>query len=84
MVPMMGNKVAINPATFEQQENVAIAYGMGMTGEKVAEQWHISREAQDEFAFTSHKRALRAIETNEFNQEITPYPVVEKTGFRKR
>lgn len=78
MVPMMGNKVAINPATFEQQENVAIAYGMGMTGEKVAEQWHISREAQDEFAFTSHKRALRAIETNEFNQEITPYPVVEK------
>jgi len=49
-----------------------------MTGEKVAEQWHISREAQDEFAFTSHKRALRAIETNEFNQEITPYPVVEK------
>lgn len=78
MVPMMGNKVAINPATFEQQENVAIAYGMGMTGEKVAEQWHISREAQDEFAFTSHKRALRAIETDEFNQEITPYPVVEK------
>ncbi|MCC8997643.1 MAG: acetyl-CoA C-acyltransferase [Nitrosomonas sp.] len=78
MVPMMGNKVAINPATFEQQENVAIAYGMGMTGEKVAEQWHISREAQDEFAFTSHKRALRAIETDEFNQEITPYPVSEK------
>lgn len=78
MVPMMGNKVAINPATFERQENVAIAYGMGMTGEKVAEQWHISREAQDEFALTSHKRALKAIETGEFQQEITPYPVVEK------
>lgn len=78
MVPMMGNKVAINPATFEQEKNVAIAYGMGMTGEKVAEQWHMSREAQDEFALTSHQRALKAIEAGEFQQEITPYPVVEK------
>lgn len=78
MVPMMGNKVAINPATFTNQEHVAIAYGMGMTGEKVAEQWHISREAQDEFALTSHKRALQAIDSGEFKQEISPYQVVEK------
>ena len=78
MVPMMGNKVAINPATFTHQEHVAIAYGMGMTGEKVAEQWHISREAQDEFALTSHKRALQAIDSGEFKQEISPYQVVEK------
>ena len=78
MVPMMGNKVAINPATFAHQEHVAIAYGMGMTGEKVAEQWHISREAQDEFALTSHKRALQAIDSGEFKQEISPYQVVEK------
>ena len=78
MVPMMGNKVAINPATFTHQEHVAIAYGMGMTGEKVAEQWHISREAQDEFALTSHKRALQAIGSGEFKQEISPYQVVEK------
>ena len=78
MVPMMGNKVAINPATFTHQEHVAIAYGMGMTGEKVAEQWHISREAQDEFALTSHRRALQAIDSGEFKQEISPYQVVEK------
>ncbi len=78
MVPMMGNKVSMNPAMFEHEENVAIAYGMGMTAEKVAEQWHVSREDQDEFALTSHQRALKAIETGEFQQEITPYPVDEK------
>ncbi|WP_297326021.1 acetyl-CoA C-acyltransferase [Nitrosomonas sp.] len=78
MVPMMGNKVAMNPAMFEHQENVAIAYGMGMTAEKVAEQWKVSREDQDEFALTSHQRALKAIESGEFTQEIAPYPVDEK------
>jgi len=78
MVPMMGNKVSMNPAMFEHEENVAIAYGMGMTAEKVAEQWRVSREDQDEFALTSHQRALKAIETGEFKQEITPYPVDEK------
>ena len=78
MVPMMGNKVSMNPAMFEHEENVAIAYGMGMTAEKVAEQWHVSREDQDEFALASHQRAFKAIETGEFKQEITPYPVDEK------
>lgn len=78
MVPMMGNKVAMNPAMFQHEENVAIAYGMGMTAEKVAEQWKVPREAQDEFALASHRRALKAIETGEFQQEIAPYTVDEK------
>ena len=78
MVPMMGNKVSMNPAMFQHEENVAIAYGMGMTAEKVAEQWKVSREDQDEFALTSHLRALKAIETGEFQQEIAPYTVDEK------
>lgn len=78
MVPMMGNKVAMNPAMFQHEENVAIAYGMGMTAEKVAEQWKVSREAQDEFALTSHQRALRAITSGEFKNEIAPYTVDEK------
>ncbi len=78
MIPMMGNKVSMNPAMFEHEENVAIAYGMGMTAEKVAEQWKVERDAQDEFAFTSHMRALKAIETGEFQQEIAPYTVDEK------
>jgi acetyl-CoA acyltransferase len=78
MVPMMGNKVAMNPAMFQHEENVAIAYGMGMTAEKVAEQWKVSREAQDEFALASHQRALKAIEAGEFKHEIAPYTVDEK------
>ena len=78
MVPMMGNKVSMNPAMFEHEENVAIAYGMGMTAEKVAEQWKVKREDQDEFALASHVRALKAIEAGEFQQEIAPYTIDEK------
>lgn len=78
MVPMMGNKVSMNPAMFQHEENVAIAYGMGMTAEKVAEQWKVSREDQDEFALTSHQRAIKAIATGEFKDEIAAYTVDEK------
>jgi acetyl-CoA acyltransferase len=78
MVPMTGNKMSLDPAIFARNENVAIAYGMGITGEKVAQRWQVSREAQDEFAVTSHARALEAIEMGEFRQEIAPYPVEEK------
>lgn len=78
MIPMMGNKVAMNPELFQHDENVAIAYGMGMTAEKVAQQWKVKREDQDEFAFTSHIRALKAIETGEFEREISPYTIDEK------
>ncbi|MDP1638417.1 MAG: acetyl-CoA C-acyltransferase [Candidatus Nitrotoga sp.] len=75
MVPMTGNKIAVNPAIFAHDENVAIAYGMGLTAEKVAERWQISREAQDAFACESHRRALQAITNNEFKDEITPYQI---------
>ncbi len=78
MVPMMGNKVAMNPVLFKHDENVAIAYGMGMTAEKVAERWHVDREAQDLFAFTSHQRALKAINEGEFDEEIAPYVIDER------
>ena len=78
MIPMMGNKVAMNPAIFLRDENIGIAYGMGMTAEKVAEQWKVSREDQDEFAVTSHTRALKAIEMKEFSQEITDYTIEER------
>ncbi|SCY58717.1 acetyl-CoA acyltransferase [Nitrosospira sp. Nl5] len=78
MVPMTGNKMSLDPAIFARNENVAIAYGMGITGEKVAHRWQVSREAQDEFAVASHAKALKAIETGEFKQEIVPYPVEER------
>jgi len=78
MIPMMGNKVAFNPQIFAHDENLAIAYGMGITAEKVAERWKVSREAQDAFALQSHLRALAAINNGEFENEITPYRITEQ------
>ncbi|WP_297920842.1 acetyl-CoA C-acyltransferase [Metallibacterium sp.] len=72
MVPMMGFKPAINPIVF-QDENVAIAYGMGITAENVATRWKVSREDQDAFALQSHQRALAAIAAGHFKDEIAPY-----------
>jgi len=77
MVPMMGNKIAFNPAIFESNEHYGIAYGMGLTAEKVAERWHVSRDAQDAFALQSHQRAIAAINGGEFNDEISPFHLSE-------
>ncbi len=74
MVPMMGNKVALSPKVFST-DNVAIAYGMGITAEKVAEQWKVSREDQDAFALASHQKAMAAIGAGEFAGEISPYEI---------
>jgi len=79
MVPMTGNKVAYNPAIFERDENIAIAFGMGMTAEKVAQRWKVSREAQDAFAYQSHQRALQGIAAGHFKNEITLYEISNAT-----
>ena len=63
MVPMGGTKPSFSPSIFEKDENVAIAYGMGITAERVAAQWKVTREEQDMFAAESHRRALRATES---------------------
>ena len=76
MPQMMGNKMAMNPAIFTD-ENIGIAYGMGLTAEKVAQQWKISREAQDAFAVASHAKACAAIAAGHFKAEISPYTVRE-------
>jgi len=75
MVPMMGNKVALSPGVF-RDDHVAIAYGMGITAEKVAEEWKVSRDDQDAFALASHQKAIVAIQAGEFRDEITPYEVM--------
>ncbi|QOW25620.1 acetyl-CoA C-acyltransferase [Lysobacter sp. H23M47] len=75
MVPMMGNKIALSPNVFKD-DHVNIAYGMGITAEKVAEEWKVSREDQDAFALESHLKALAAIEAGEFRDEITPLEVI--------
>jgi acetyl-CoA acyltransferase len=77
MPQIMGNKVAINPAVFEKEENLGIAYGMGLTAENVASQWKISREDQDAFALASHQKACAAIAAGHFKAEISPYPLRE-------
>jgi len=77
LVPMGGNKVAFNPRIFERQEDVAIAYGMGITAERVAAQWKVSREDQDAFALESHRRAVKAIADGEFREEIAPYGIAD-------
>jgi len=79
MVPMSGNKPSFNPAVFMRDENVGIAYGMGMTAERVAQQWKVTREAQDEFALQSHLKALKAIEAGEFSNEITPVDLIDRS-----
>ena len=75
MPTMMGNKVSVNPRAFESPENVAIAYGMGLTAEKVAHRYAVSREDQDAFALASHRKALAAQAAGRFGDEILPYTV---------
>lgn len=73
MVPMGGHKFSVNPKVFTENEHIAIAFGMGITAERVAQQWKITREAQDAFALQSHQRAVAAIKANAFADEIAPY-----------
>ncbi len=75
MPQIMGNKVSLNPAIFASAENVGIAYGMGLTAEKVAARWQVSRADQDAFALESHRRACAAIAAGRFRDEIAPYTV---------
>jgi acetyl-CoA acyltransferase len=79
MVPMMGHKVALNDAVFAKDENVAIAYGMGITAENVAKQWKVSREDQDAFAVESHRKAAAATASGAFREEILPYEIESGT-----
>ncbi len=78
LVPMMGHTPSINPQVFARDENVGIAYGMGMTAERVAQRWKVGREAQDAFALASHQKALAAQQAGEFGDEIAPIEVVER------
>jgi len=80
LVPMSGNTPSLSPAMFASDENVGIAYGMGLTAEKVAQQWKVSRQAQDEFAYASHMKALKAQQAGEFAAETTPVEVTDRSA----
>ena len=77
MVPMGGNSPSFNPAVFARTRTSASPTGMGLTAEKVAAQWKVSREAQDAFALASHQRA-GAIAAGEFADEMTPVEIIER------
>lgn len=76
MVPMTGNKFSANPYLAENYPEVYIS--MGLTAERVAEKYQITREMQDEFALRSHQKAIKAIQEGKFKDEIVPLKVVNK------
>ena len=80
MVPMMGNAPSLSPSIFARDGDVGIAYGMGLTAEKVAQQWKVSRDAQDAFAVASHQKALAAQQAGYFADETTPIEVIDRTA----
>ena len=77
MVPMGGFHPSINMNVFAD-ENVGMAYGMGLTAEKVANQWKVTREMQDEFALASHQKAIAGQAAGEFDNETTAVEIVER------
>src|SRR5688572_6549463 len=79
MIAAGGATPSFNPEVFDRDENIGIAYGMGITAEKVADRWQVSREDQDRFALASHRKAAHAQESGWFREEITPVEVTERT-----
>ncbi|MFN8770143.1 MAG: acetyl-CoA C-acyltransferase [Neisseriaceae bacterium] len=84
LIPMGGNDWSVSPEAFKN-DNIAIAYGMGITAENVAKQWNVLRNDQDSFALESHNRAINAIKNGFFKNEICPIEVIhsipdEETG----
>ena len=78
MIPMMGHWPSINEIAV-RDENIGMAYGMGLTAEKVATQWKVSREDQDAFALASHQNAIAGQAAGEFRDETTAVDVVERS-----
>lgn len=83
LVPMGGNNWSVSPHVFDKEDDVAIAFGMGITAENVATDWKVSREDQDAFALESHKRAIKAITEGQFKEEILPIEVTHKFADEK-
>ncbi len=73
MVPMAGNKFAPNPWLAKNYPDVYMA--MGLTAERVADEFNVSRDDQDEFAYQSHMKAIAAQDAGRFEQEIVPLEV---------
>jgi acetyl-CoA acyltransferase len=73
MIPMGGNKVSANPWLVANYPDAYLS--MGLTAERLAKRYNITREMQDEFSVESHKKAMAAIEAGKFDEELVPVPV---------
>jgi acetyl-CoA acyltransferase len=73
MIPMGGNKVSANPWLIEHYPDSYLS--MGLTAERLAAQYGITREMADEFSLQSHKKALAAIAAGKFEDEVVPVSV---------
>jgi acetyl-CoA acetyltransferase family protein len=94
-VPMGGFNPSFNPKLINNEQGIELCgmpgkmsteftqsyIPMGMTAENLANQYHISREEQDQFALRSHQRALAAIDSGVFAREIVPVPLPDGTLF---
>src|SRR5437764_34882 len=73
MIPMGGNKISLNPWLVEHYPDAYLS--MGLTAERLAKRFAISREAADEFSLRSHQKAMAAIQSGKFDDETVPVPV---------
>src|SRR5208283_5477653 len=73
MIPMGGHKVSANPWLIDNYPDSYLS--MGLTAERVAKRYHVTREQQDEFSVQSHKKAIAAIQAGKFDDELVPVPV---------
>src|SRR5437588_1793283 len=73
MIPMGGHKISPNPWLVDHYPDAYLS--MGLTAERLADRFGITREAADEFSLRSHQKALAAIEAGKFSDEIVPVPV---------
>jgi acetyl-CoA acyltransferase len=73
MIPMGGNKISANPWLVSNYPDAYLS--MGLTAERLAQRFGISREQADEFSYQSHQKALAAIQAGKFEEESVPVPV---------
>jgi len=73
MIPMGGHKISPNPWLVESYPDAYLS--MGLTAERLAQRFGITREKADEFSLRSHRKALAAIQAGKFEEEIVPVPV---------
>lgn len=77
LVPMTGFHISPNPYMAQNEPEVYMS--MGHTAERVADEWNITREDMDAFAYNSHMKAAKAIDSGLFKQEIVPFEIEETT-----